>query len=80
MGVDFKSSQKYNDIAELKKGGGVLSPRTGRPKVENPKRNDLKVRLDDETLKRLRTYCQAQGLTTAEAVRQGIYLLLAQKK
>lgn len=57
-----------------------MSPRTGRPKVENPKRNDVKVRLDDETSKRLDEYCAEHGVTRAEAIRKGIHLLLAQKK
>ena len=30
-----------------------MSPRTGRPKANNPKRNDVKVRLDDEATKEL---------------------------
>jgi len=57
-----------------------VSPRTGRPKVENPKRNDIKVRIDDETAKQLDDYCQKKGLTRAEAIRHGIHLLLSQKK
>lgn len=57
-----------------------MSPRTGRPKAENPKRNDVKVRLDDETSKKLDEYCQAHSITRAEAIRQGIHLLLARKK
>ena len=28
-----------------------MSPRTGRPKVDNPKNNDVKVRLDEKTKK-----------------------------
>lgn len=57
-----------------------MSPRTGRPKAENPKRNDVKVRLDDETSKRLDDYCEAHGITRAEAIRNGIHLLLEQEK
>lgn len=57
-----------------------MSPRTGRPKAENPKRNDVKVRLDDETSKKLDGYCQTHNITRAEAIRQGIHLLLAQEK
>ena len=53
-----------------------MSPRTGRPKAENPKNNDLKVRIDTETLKRLDSYCDKHGITRAEAIRQGIHLLL----
>lgn len=57
-----------------------MSPRTGRPKVDNPKRNDVKVRLDDETSKRLDVYCSKNNTTRAEAIRKGIYLLLAKQK
>jgi predicted transcriptional regulator len=57
-----------------------MSPRTGRPKAENPKRNDVKVRLDDETAKKLDEYCQIHDMTRAEAIRQGIHLLLVEKK
>lgn len=56
-----------------------MSPRTGRPKAEKPKRNDIKVRLDDETTEQLDVYCKAHEITRAEAIRKGIHLLLAQK-
>ena len=57
-----------------------MSPRTGRPKRENPKKNDVKVRLDDETSKRLDDYCNIHSITRAEAIRRGVHLLLAQEK
>lgn len=57
-----------------------MSPRTGRPKAENPKKNDVKVRLDDETSKRLDDYCEKHTITRAEAIRRGIHLLLAKEK
>lgn len=57
-----------------------MSPRTGRPKVENPKKNDVKVRLDDETSKKLDEYCVQYSMTRAEAIRKGIHLLLAENK
>lgn len=57
-----------------------MSPRTGRPKIENPKKNDIKVRIDDSTLELLDEYCGVYGITRAEAIRQGVLLLLAQKK
>ncbi len=48
--------------------------------MENPKRNDIKVRIDDQTLKLLDEYCNTHEVTRAEAIRQGVVLLLAQKK
>lgn len=56
-----------------------MPPRTGRPKVENPKQINLTIRLDTETEKLLRQYCASHNITRGEAVRQGIHLLLAQK-
>lgn len=57
-----------------------MPPKMGRPKSENPKRNDVKVRLDDATLIRLEKYCIEHSITKAEAIRKGIHLLLAENK
>ena len=56
-----------------------MSPRTGRPKLENPKSCDVKVRLTEETAKRLDEFCEAHSITRAEAIRRGIHLLLGEK-
>lgn len=56
-----------------------MSPRTGRPKVENPNNIRTGVRLDAETMKQLEAYCEKHGITKGEAIRKGIHLLLAQK-
>lgn len=53
-----------------------MSP-MGRPKSDKPKNNDLKVRLDDETHNKLLEYCKKHNISKAEAVRQGIHLLLS---
>ena len=57
-----------------------MSPRTGRPKVDNPKGINLTIRLDPETEKKLRQYCEKKQITRGEAIRRGIHLLLAQEK
>ena len=57
-----------------------MSPRTGRPRVDKPKNNDVKVRLDDETTKKFDDYCDEHNITRAEAIRQGIHLLLVKQK
>lgn len=53
-----------------------MSPRTGRPKSDDPLCVDVKVRLDSETNQKLLTYCASHSITRAEAIRQGIHLLL----
>nr|DAT51049.1 MAG TPA: Alginate and motility regulator [Caudoviricetes sp.] len=57
-----------------------MSPRTGRPKAENPKDVRFSVRLDTETDRKLQEYCLKNGITKGEAIRNGIQLLLAKKK
>ena len=54
----------------------MSSKKIGRPKSGNPKDNDVKVRLDNETHKKLLEYCSQNNITKAEAIRQGIHLLL----
>ncbi len=55
-----------------------MSPRTGRP-TDCRKDHDVKVRIDDDTHRKLLEYCREHGITKAEAIRQGIHLVLQQK-
>ena len=55
---------------------GTDKKKMGRPVIGEPKSNDVKVRLDDTTHKLLLEYCMENGVTKAEAIRQGIHLLL----
>ena len=57
-----------------------MSQKVGRPKAENPKDIRYSVRLDDETEIKLQKYCEEHGITKGEAIRQGIHLLLGEKK
>lgn len=57
-----------------------MSPKTGRPKTENPINIRTSVRLDSETDKKLIAYCKSNGITKGEAIRKGIHLLLDSRK
>ena len=57
-----------------------MSPRTGRPKVENPKSHDIKVRVDDKTNEAMIRYAEKHNITRTEAIRRAIELLLSTKK
>lgn len=57
-----------------------MSPRTGRPKSENPLNVDVKVRLDNATSKQLDEYCKKYGITRTEAIRKGIHMILESDK
>ncbi len=56
-----------------------MSPRTGRPKAENPKKYDISIRYDEEMHKALSAYCEENGVTKVEAFRRGLKLLLGLK-
>lgn len=57
-----------------------MSPRTGRPKLDNPKTIRFSVCIDAETEKRLQNYCERNNVTKGEAIREGIIRLLDEKK
>lgn len=57
-----------------------LSPRTGRPKSDNPKEDRITVRLDNEHSKILQDYCVQENVERAEAIRRGIRKLKADIK
>ena len=52
-----------------------MSPRTGRPKIENPKSNPIHVRLDNESSEILKKYCEQENVAKTEAIRRGIHKL-----
>ncbi len=48
-----------------------MSPRTGRP-TNNPKKERITVRLDNESSEILDIYCEQNTVERAEAIRTGI--------
>jgi len=57
-----------------------MSPRTGRPRLDNPINQRVSIRLDAETMKRLEQYCAEHETTKGEAIREGVKLLLAKNE
>ncbi|GAB5081317.1 hypothetical protein Osc1_04900 [Hominimerdicola sp. 21CYCFAH17_S] len=51
-----------------------MSPRTGRP-TNNPKVERVTVRLDNESSRILKAYCEQEKIDKAEAIRKGIIKL-----
>lgn len=49
-----------------------MSPRTGRPPIENPKSDRITVRLDKSCSEILEKYCEKEKIEKAEAIRRGI--------
>ena len=57
-----------------------MSPRTGRPKIENPKNERVTVRLDTYSSQILNLYCEQKKVEKAEAIRIGISKLESEIK
>ncbi len=57
-----------------------MSPRTGRPKADNPKIKQLGVRLDEETLAKLDTLTDYYKETRVAVLRRGIEKLFSELK
>lgn len=49
-----------------------MSAKMGRPIIGQPKINDMKVRVDDETYKKVINYAIRHKITKAETVRRAI--------
>lgn len=62
-------------VATIKGGGENMSPRTGRPKMENAKDTMFRVRLDDKTIEDLDFCAKSLDTTKSEIVRKGIKLV-----
>lgn len=78
--LDFTVTDKYNIfVVTKKKGVDNMSPRTGRPKSDNPKSHDIKIRIDDMTYDELMKYCDKNKITKTEATRLGLEKLLGIK-
>jgi len=64
-----------SDIMSDRKGAGKISPRTGRPKADNPKTERVTVRLDDDTLKKLDENASHFQEDRSQAIRRGIVVV-----
>ena len=57
-----------------------MSPRTGRPRLENPNSIKLSTRINAELNKKLEEYCENNNVSKGEVIRQGIEKVLAENE
>ena len=57
-----------------------MSPRTGRPKSENPKTVHFNIRLNEQEGAELDAYCERNNMSKAEVARKGIRMILDEEK
>lgn len=56
-----------------------MSPKTGRPKADNPLTIEVKARIDIKTNEKLNQYCKDNNVTRTEVVRKGIEKVLSEQ-
>lgn len=57
-----------------------MSPRTGRPKSQDPINQQITVRLNADLMRKLEAYCEKKQTTKGEAIREGVKRLLETEK
>ena len=57
-----------------------MSPRTGRPKSDNPKGDFVGVRLDKQTVEKLDEVVKLKKSNRSEIIREGIELIYSDTK
>jgi hypothetical protein cdifQCD_20516 len=57
----------------------MMVSKMGRPVIGKPKTIDVKVRLDEDTHKRVLEYSEKHNITKSETIRRGIDLLIEKK-
>lgn len=57
-----------------------MSPRTGRPPVENPKNIKMNIRISEETAKDLQECAEALNISRVNVIERGIKLVKGQLK
>ncbi len=57
-----------------------MSPRTGRPHKENPRKINLNIRLTEQEAKDIQECAESLGITRTDAIMRGIELVKAQIK
>lgn len=57
----------------------TMSPRTGRPKLKNPKDIVVRTRFDKKSHEELIKYCVKNNITRTDAIRKGVKLLVGKQ-
>lgn len=52
-----------------------MSPRTGRPKIDNPKKNQTKIRTTDEELAKIEFCADKLGISKTEVILKGVEMV-----
>lgn len=61
---------------QVQKVGEEMSPRTGRPKIEKPKKTSLTLRLSEDEAKEIQECAENLNVSRTEAILKGIRLLM----
>ena len=54
--------------------------KSGRPKIEKPKAEIIKARINREELKKIEEYCQRKGISKTELIRRAIEKIMGEEE
>ncbi len=77
--LDFLCVPLYN-LSAYRKRGDRMSPRTGRPKSDNPMNDRLYIRVTREEKEEINKFSKEHGYTLLELIRIGIEKVKGAKK
>lgn len=77
---DFMCEQYYNKCTDIKSEVIKLSPRTGRPKSDNPMNERIYIRVTKKEKEEIMSFSSSNGYTILELIRIGIEKVKGQKK
>lgn len=69
--LDFSVTRLYNDCVTKKRGDDMVA-KVGRPKSENPRRNNTRLRMNDEEVAMLEYCAEQTGKTKTEILMLGL--------
>lgn len=76
--LDFAVTRKYNGVRLAKEVHDLA--RMGRPKADEPRRNQVMVRFTDKEFSVLKKCAEENNLTITETVRKGVEKILVSKQ
>ena len=57
-----------------------MTAKMGRPKSDNPKSIEVKVRIDEQTNRKISDYCDENNVSRSDVLREGINMVLDKKE
>ena len=79
LGVDLLRYKKYSYCSVISEVI-MMTPKMGRPPIDNPKQHEIRTRVDNTTYLAIEEYCKKENITRSIFLRRAIDMALSIKK